>query len=208
MEQRIKEIENLIKSEKKAENNLNILNNFTSFIKSDILNDKSSFDLLYNRINPSKKDIKFNLIFKADKKNSSVSDFHKYCDKKKNVLVLIKTDKDVRFGGFTSVGFDSYLHHKKDNQAFIFSLDKKSIYEIKKEKNAIFCSKDYGPCFDGAENGCGLFNISIKEDIFKNQQHTGNNKDNSYEINYDFELNNGEKDFNVKELEVFQIIFC
>ena len=213
LEQRIKEIENLIKNEKKDENNknnnnnLHILDNFSSIIKSDILNDKSNFDLLYKRLNPKNQNIKFNLIFKADKNNSSVSDFHKYCDEKKNVLVLIKTDKDVRFGGFTSEGFDSSSWHKKDNKAFLFSLDKKHIYEIKKGKNAIYCFKKYGPCFVGAQNGSGYFNISIKEDIFKNQQNTGNNEDNSYEINYDFELNNGEKDFKVKQLEVFQIIF-
>ena len=140
LEQRIKEIENIIKNEKKTENNgnnnnnLKILDNFTYLIESDILNDKSSFELLYNRLKQIKKNIKFNLIFKADKNNSSISNFHKNCDEKKNVLILIRTDKDVRFGGFTSEGFDSKSWRKKDNKAFIFSLNKNKIYEIKREK--------------------------------------------------------------------------
>ena len=53
LEQRIKEIENIIKNEKKTENNnnnLQILDNFTYLIESDILNYKSSFELLYNRL--------------------------------------------------------------------------------------------------------------------------------------------------------------
>ena len=211
LEQRIKEIENIIKNEKKTENNennnnnLQILDNFTHLIESDILNDKSNFELLYNRLKQIKQNIKFNLIFKADKNNSSVYNFHKNCDEKKNVLVLIRTDKDVRFGGFTSEGFDSKSGYKKDNKAFIFSLNKKKIYEIKKGKNAICNSSNYGPCFIGAKNGSGYYNISIKNDIFRDQQHTGDNKNNSYEITYDFELNNGEKDFKIKQLEVFQI---
>ena len=84
---------------------------------------------------------------------------------------------------------------------------KKKIFEIKKGKKAISCSPYYGPCFVGAGNGSGAYNISIEGDIFENQQHTGEKNDNSYKINYNYELNNGEKLFNVKYLEVFQIIF-
>ena len=134
-------------------------------------------------------------------------DFYRNCDEKENVWVLIRTDKDVRFGGFTSEGFDSESGRKKDDKTFIFSLDRKKIFDIKKGKKAISCSPYYGPCFVGAGNGSGAYNISIEGDIFENQQHTGEKNDNSYKITYNYELNNGEKLFKVKHLEVFQIIF-
>ena len=77
--------------------------------KSEILNDTASFELINKRLNLNNKNISFNLIYKLNEKNNSASKFHELCDGKRNVLVLIKTIKNVRFGGFISVGFDSYL---------------------------------------------------------------------------------------------------
>ena len=110
-----------------SKNNLYGLKLYSSNYKSEILNDTASFELINKRLNPYNKNISFNLIYKLNEKNNSASKFHELCDGKKNVLVLIKTIKNVRFGGFTSVGFDSYSKHKCDNNAFVFSLDKKKI---------------------------------------------------------------------------------
>ena len=86
----------------------------------------------------------------------------------------------------------------------LFLQIKKKIYDIKEGKYAISCKEEDGPCFVGAENGCGYYNISIRGNFYLDN-HTGNNDFNSYKINSDFELNNGEKDFQIKELEIFQV---
>ena len=187
----------------------NDLNNFKDYIslniKSSILNDISNFELLYKRLNPFNKKISFNLIYKLNKNNNSVGKFHECCDGIKNVLVLIRTTKNVRFGGYTSVGFDSFSNYKYDNSAFVFSFDKKKIYNIKKGKYAISCNKYYGPCFIGSNNGEGFFNIYIGGDFYLDFQNTGDYYNNSYNIKSDYELNNGEKDFKINKLEIFQI---
>ena len=205
LEKRIDEIEKIIKNEKKYD--LNILKEyFSSNIKSDILNDISNFKLIYDRLNPSNKKILFKLIYKLNKENGSAKKFHECCDGKKNVMVLIRTSKNVRFGGYTSVGFDSFSNYKCDNNAFVFSLDKQKIYNIKEGKYAISCNKSYGPCFIGANNGHGFYNIYIDNNFYFDNHNTGDNVDNSYEITCDYELNKGEKKFKIEQLEIFQVL--
>ena len=42
-------------------------------------------------------------------------------------LVLIETDEDVRFGGFTTKSWEGHCVKKKDNDAFVFNLDTNNI---------------------------------------------------------------------------------
>ena len=48
------------------------------------------------------KGVKFNLVYRAFEMGDKASTFHEKCDKLKMSLVLIETDKDIRFGGFTT----------------------------------------------------------------------------------------------------------
>ena len=206
LEKRIDEFEKIIKKEKKHDDLDGLKEYFSSNFKSNILNDISNFKLIYDRLNPSNKKISFNLIYKLNKRNGSAKKFHEYCDGKKNVLVLILTTKNARFGGYTSVGFDSISDYKYDNNAFVFSLDKQKIYNIKRGKYAISNNESYGPCFIGANNGHGYFNIYIGNNFYLDNNNTGNNDNNSYEISRDYELNNGEKNFKINKLEIFQVL--
>ena len=75
---------------------------------------------------------------------------------------------------------------------------------MKKDENAIYCYKSYGPCFCGTSD----FNIYICGDHFLTiENHTSSSKDNDYEINSDYELNNSKRFFYIRKLEIFQIIF-
>ena len=123
-------------------------------------------------------------------------------DGRKNVLIFIETSERVKFGGFTSIGFNSNSTFTIDNSAFIFSVDKKKIYHVKMNKNAIFCRSNYGPCFCGT----GDFNIYIEcSNFLKGKCHTSRAKDNSYDTNSDYELNNGKYEFFIRKLEIFQL---
>ena len=169
--------------------------------QSEIINNKSNIDIIINRLIKDFPNISFELIYNPSNKNETTEDFHKICDGKENVLVLIKTTDNIKFGGFTSVGFNSNSYYTKDDKAFLFSLDKNKIYNIKKGRDAIYCCKDYGPSFTGTS----LFNIFIYQNIFKSKQNTSTAKDNCYEINDDYELNNGKLYFFIKNLEIYQV---
>lgn len=176
-------------------------------VESEIIK-KNDLDFIEKKLNPDNKNIKYNLIYKCDENNDNPKAFHEKCDGKKNVLVFIETTKKVCFGGYTSVGFDSKSNLLYDDKAFLFSLDKRKIYNIKKNNKAIYCHANYGPCFLGTIS-TNIFNIYIEKDNFlKNKYHTAESEDNYYEINNDYELNNSESDFYIKKLEVFQVIFC
>ena len=144
-------------------------------------------------MNPEDKNISFDLIYKCDENNDTPLIFHEQCDGKKNVLVLIETTEGERFGGFTSVGFNSTSGNTLDNNAFIFSIDKRKIYNVKKNKEAIYCYSTYGPCFLGT---LFFYNICIGGNHFlKEECNTSPSKDNAYYIKYDYELNNSNKNF-------------
>ena len=171
--------------------------------QSEIINDINNIYLIINRIIKDFPNISFELIYNPTNKNETSENFHKICDGKENVLVLIKTTDNTRFGGFTSVGFNSNSGCTKDDKAFLFSLDKNKIYNIKKGQDAIYCREGKGPCFLGI--GTSWYNININKDIFTDKQSTSPAKDNKYEINNDYELNNGNRYFYIKKLEIYQV---
>ena len=114
-------------------------------------------------------------------------------------MILIETDTGKKFGGFTTQTWDGFKINKKDENAFIFSLDKLKIYDIIKNSDAISSNNDFGPSF------CG-FQILLYDNFFKNGGKTGRAK-NNYDTNIDYELTDGNMMFRIKEVEVFEIIF-
>ena len=171
------------------------------FEQSEIIKNEINRDLIINRLIKDFPNISFELIYKPTNKNETSDDFHKICDGKENVLVLIKTTDDIKFGGFTSVGFNSSSGYTKDDKAFLFSLDKNKIYNIKKGQDAIYCREEKGLCFYSKN----FSNINIQKRLFLDRHNTSYAKDNCYEINNDFELNNGKLYFYVKNLEIYQV---
>ena len=130
-------------------------------------------------------------------------DFHERCDGNVQQLVFIKTTKGEIFGGYTEIGFNSRDGSHKDNNAFVFSLYTRKIYNIKTDKTAIYDNQSYGPCFEG--NTCI---ICIYSKMFTVQSHTCSIKDSYFDgITSDFEINNGEQYFNIQEIEVYQILY-
>ena len=100
-----------------------------------------------NRLNKKVKGLK--KLYQALIDGDDVINFHSKCDNIPNTLVLIKSAENRRFGGFTSIPWTSSEknEYKDDPNAFLFSLDKQRIYSYKKEGNAIYNDKNYGPWF-------------------------------------------------------------
>ena len=99
------------------------LNNllFNKEIQSSILkgNDESKF--IYDCI--GKKNIMFKLIYKMTKDGNDKKYFHEKCDKKGATLCLFKIkNKDIRYGGFTSVSWDCESSKKKMKMLSFFQL--------------------------------------------------------------------------------------
>ena len=93
-----------------------------SNIISNILELITPFEGIYKILNKKVKEIK--LIYQASKDGDKNKDFHSKCDGKENTLTLIKTTKGRKFGGFVNVKWVSSPKYIKDENAFVFSLEK------------------------------------------------------------------------------------
>ena len=72
------------------------------------------------------------LLYRGSKDGWKYLDFHTRCDGKGATIVLYKTDKNKRCGGFNSVGWQSKGEMTTDNFAFLFSLDLRQQILVKK----------------------------------------------------------------------------
>jgi hypothetical protein len=141
--------------------------------------------------------VKFNLLFRASEHSDKAKVFHEKCDKHQVTLVLVETTKGVRFGGFTTETWDGNCVKKVDNNAFVFSLDKHKIYDVRKNEYAIGGYPKFGPVFFGCQ-------IRVYDEFFK-KGGTTCHKGLNYKTREDYELNNGEQKYIVKEIEVYDV---
>ena len=207
LNQTISDLKGMIE-ELKYQINLNNKNNYNDFDKSHIINKFNirSFDFIKKKIENiyKGKNVGFKMIYNAKENGDESYKFHKLCDNHKYTLVIVNTMKNIIFGGFASKTWNSLdLGRKKDGNSFIFSINKQKIYNSKKDDKKcqryhLFCSDDDGPCF---------YAFSIDNLFLKN----GGYCDEIEKCNYDsfekeYEINNGEKNFHIKELEVYKII--
>ena len=143
-----------------------------------------------------KKPNKITLLLNSKKDGDSVKTLIEKCKGKAPMLVIIQTTKDIIFGGYTTIEWnDKYIN---DEKAFVFSLRTKKKYKVKNPKYAICASENnwwgFGPC----ENAIVIYNNCLKNSL----NYVGNG---SYDIPQPYELNGGEKYFNVKSYEIFHI---
>ena len=143
------------------------------------------------------KGVKFTLVYKAFDIGDSAKDFHAKCDPLDMSLVLIETDKDIRFGGFTTQSWAGANQKKKDNNAFVFSLETNKIFEIFPDEPAIGCYPKFGPVFFGCQ-------IRIYDQFFS-KGGTTCHKGLNYNTDEDYELNNGEQKYLIKDIEIYKI---
>ena len=185
----------------KEEKNLEKLRN--CFIdKSKIILSYEDIDFIINRLdkfNP----ISYKLIYSSSIDGDNIATFHDKCDGEDYILIIIETNKGNKFGGFTSIGFDSSGFELNDDNAFLFSIDKKKIYEINPGSSAVYCNKRFGPTFCAKKDGTN-YNICISDNFLSNVSTTSKNSD-SYIIDEEYGLNFGEEDFVIKELEIYKL---
>ena len=157
--------ESLIKRQQNSSSNerqtLSIQDMRLEVIKGDIIQNASELELLTRRICKHYNKIILNLLYKATADSDKASVFHNKCDSAENTLVLVKSSNGKRFGGYTSCSWEGDSIEKKDENAFVFSLDKMKIYNIIPGEGAIGCYPKFGPVFLGCQ-------IRIYDHAFKN----------------------------------------
>ena len=167
-------------------------------VKGDIIHNTEELELITRKINKSNKKITLNLLYKATFDSDKAKAFHDKCDQAQSSLVLIETDKGKRFGGFTTCSWAGECEEKKDEDAFVFSLDKMMTYDNIQGEDAIGCYPKFGPIFLGCQ-------IRIYDNAFS-KGGTTFEKGLNYNTEEDYELTGGERIFNVKEIEVYEVI--
>ena len=145
---------------------------------------------------------KLYLCYRATSDGDKAISFHEKCDRLKNIIILISTNNGKKFGGFSSESWDSKIQDpwKRDENAYIFSIDNYKFYGVIKPEKAILCHKDFGPIFGNGE-------ILIHDNFFltpstcleKNVYYESN--DNSFPLS-------GLKEFYVTQLEAYKIDYC
>ena len=164
--------------------------------ESNIIKNIKEESIIENKLSISKI-IKYRLLYRATRDGDSAKIFHLKCDNFHNLVVIIETREGKRFGGYTSSKFAGANPMKIDNDAFLFSIDLKKVYNITPDKYAIDCNPKSGPSFSG---GSLFIPDNFFEKFGKICPASG-----PYKFEKDYELNNGKKNFIVKELEIFQV---
>ena len=192
-------------------NNNSLINYFKSNenINNNILPKKSLSDILIST--ESEKNIllcssgfdstkhTLKLLYKSLNDTDDAIIFHKKCDNKKNIFIIILTLDNKKFGFFTSNGLCSEQKIIYDNNAFLFKLNKEEIdcFHIKYGEIAFFGASDYILNLGGEQ-------LIIRDKFLSNASFCGL-KMRNYKTNLNYQINNGNKNFIIKELEVYSI---
>ena len=167
-------------------------------VKGEIIHNMDELELITKKINKDNKKIIINLLYKASADGDKAAIFHNKCDGAKNSIVLVETKKGKRFGGFTTCSWSGKCVDKNDSNAFIFSFDKMKTYDNIPGDEAIGCYPKFGPIFLGCQ-------IKIFDEFFK-KGGTTFEKDLNFATTEDYELTGGERVFDVKDVEVYEVI--
>ena len=170
---------------------------------SDIINEEDK-NTLNNWINLNNNK-KIKLLYKASRDGDSYQDFYRLCEDKGPTITIALSKKGYKFGGFTKLSWKNPNNGKdgnkfyEDNEAFIFSLNKKRKYypKIEDKKYAVCMWSDRGPSF-GNGNDLTLHNNCL------HNNNSYNNCPDTYQIEK-CGLNGGEYNFTVKDYEVYSV---
>ena len=182
-----------------SENNLDICNKILKFGKVACSDIEFAIIIMKSQMNEYKeKDIKYKLIYDANKDGQNYANCHSKCNNVSNTLSLVETNNLRKFGLFRSISINGQGPWRSDSKAFFISLDKEKIYRM---KNGDYIAFD-DDCF------IQTYGFALTGNILS-EKYSSKDKDNmnSYFEGFteDYELTCGDRDFTVKKFEVFQL---
>ena len=176
----------------------------TNFNESTLLKNQEEKDLLTRFIeenDQSKKGkIIGKLLYRASRDGDKASTFHLKCDGKGSTLTIVKSDKNLRFGGYTSISWNASLNNYfSEGVNFLFSIDLVKYFKpFQNLENSTYHNSSYGPTFGGNHD------LKISDNCMNNNS-SYNANGYTYQKNSNYELNGGTQYFKVLDYEVFQI---
>ena len=173
-------------------------------MESDILENKREKLMVCNWIKLNTK-IKFNLLYKVSRDGDRISTFTEKVKGKSPTLILIKSKDGYEFGGYTTVEWNmssGNYYYKKDQLAFIFSINNKKKFDIKKScESMAICGDPQHFAFGGGHD------LTIWDQCTTNNNSKDYGYNHTYNTTHKYELTGGINNFYVEELEVFQVLF-
>ena len=181
-------------------------NTLYDFMNKSVIMKEDEKSLLFTEIENkmNKKVHKLKKLYQATIDGGNPINFHKKCDNIPNTLVLIKSEGERRFGGFTPIPWKSEGNYIKvpELKTFLFSFDNKQTYPMINADNAVCHTLHNGPIF-GYGPDIGITGSPIKESKLHTMKYTFNYK----EDKTPFSEIEGRSLVKAMEYEVFQAIF-
>jgi hypothetical protein len=187
----------------KSKNHLDsIIDNVFYPYKSDIIETMEDLNFLRETLGK----VGLRLEYKAKIHGDNVVKFQEKTKTHHHHLLLIKTKKGNRFGGYTSVNFEPSIMagfsadvEKIDPSAFLFNLDDKKVYNVTQGLSAVYCDTFFVAHF--GEGDLVLWDNFLRD---------GGMSD--FPENYGKGANKGEltkegRKFNVSNVEVYHVNF-
>jgi preprotein translocase subunit SecG len=173
---------------------------------SDIIKNMDDYEFIRDSLGK----ISLKMVFNSNINGDYALDVHTRVNYH-HILAIIETENGNRFGGYTSDNFSPQTLGlsstniellKQDHSAFLFNLDQKKIYNIKKKDitRALDCDEYFTFCFGEGDL------------LLRNQFMTNGGSSNFPDCYGDentkkFELTNGEENFTVKSFEIYHVLF-
>ena len=150
---------------------------------------------------PNKSIINFSLLYRMSEDGPAFSTFHQKCDNQYPVLFLAKAKNGCKFGGYTSIGWNTISNNYiSDEKSFLFSLNKNKKYKLLdnyKNYKTIGCYNNRGVDFN---NDCYFY----QNDMTK--CYSSGNYAYLDGIGRVLADNNNNTTFIVEEVEIYKII--
>jgi len=146
------------------------------------------------------KDFTSQLLFRKTRDGSKTKDLHDKCDNKGITIVFIETTKGYKFGGYTELEWDNKSGSKKDKSTFLFSLNKREKYLPRNDNGTMYCHSECCPWFGSS----GYPEIFLDYSLDKGISYDNSTKNTFFNGR---KLTNGDTNWDVKELEIYKIIY-
>ena len=190
----LEKIKNLINVEKSEE--IISVSSKKILDSSNIIKNIKELKFLYDAISINK-NVSFELLYNSESDGENIQKLKSVYIGVEDIIILIKTKKNHRFGGYAHESFLDKEFEKKDLKAFLFNLDKLSIYKSKGTEHTIWKSN-----LDSIDFGWGT-DLRLFYKFSSKQNYTNQGEDFEYKEEK-FALN-GEKYFEVLYFELYKV---
>jgi len=140
-------------------------------------------------------------LYVASKDGDAAAKFHSACDDKGPTVVIVESTSGNVFGGYTDMSWKHKGNYVRSSKSFLFRLrPAKTKYAIKsgQEKYAIYPNSAYGPIF-------GRMDLRIVSGALSStSSYTNAGRVYTFPSYPNYQLNDGSKNFKVKDYVVFQ----